>query len=474
MDEDLRDRIALFRYGVISDLVTRTLSPGEKERLLAEISEKEWDIPGTPRRKVGRSTARNWVDLYRAHGFEGLKPLVRKDAGSSRGIPDETQDLLLRLLADYPTTPFTRLIDLAHQAAPVGTGRVSYSTAHRFLKGHTTSLPSDPSASPDARAFTHEHINDLWMCDVMHGPRLVGLGRARGERTYLIAVIDDASRLITHAAFYRSEGAACLIDVLRRAFLRRGIPRRFYCDNGSAFRTRHLELVCAILNVTLIHSRPHQPRGRGKIERFFRTVRARFLTLLQAEHLQDLDVLNRVFSAWLEGEYHVSAHGGLDGETPLDRFLEDTALIRSAPEDLERLMRMTVTRRVAKDRTVRLDGRVYEAPDGYAGERVDVLYDPYDTTTAVHLRRCGEREEVRLRLVDPIANSRLRPPVTETEEPETEEPLRIPTEVGHRFRFKSATYSDASRPSIPIRSRPLFEALSELPADMNRNLEIDD
>ena len=183
-----------------------------------------------------------------------------------------------------------------------------------------------------------------------------------------------------------------------------------------------IELVCAILNVTLIHSRPRQPRGRGKIERFFRTVRARFLTLLQTEHLQDLDVLNRVFGAWLEGEYHVSAHGGLDGKTPLDRFLEDTALIRSAPEDLERLMRMVVTRRVAKDRTVRLDGRVYEAPDGYAGERVDVLYDPYDTTAAVHLRRCGEREEVRLRLLDPIANARWRPSIPETEKSEIEEP----------------------------------------------------
>jgi len=410
MNEDLRDRIALFRYGVISDLVSRVPAAGEKERLFSEICEKEWEIPGTRRRRIGRSTARNWLEQYEAHGFEGLKPIRRKDAGQSRGIPDEIQDLLLALRKERPKAPIRRLMDLVNEAGPADTPRLSPSTVYRFFAQHPLDSDDSTGEEPsDARAFVHEHINDLWMCDVMHGPRLQAPGRARGERTYLIALIDDASRLVPHAAFYRSEGAACLLDALRHAFLRRGIPRRFYCDNGSAFRTRHLELVCATLSITLIHSRPREPRGRGKIERFFRTVRSSFLPLLDAEHLQDLAALNRVFWAWLEGEYHVSPHGGLENRlTPLDRFLADTALIRPAPEDLDRLLRMSVARRVAKDRTVRLDGRIYEAPDGYAGETVDILYDPYDSTSAVHLRRRGEREEVRLRLLDPLGNARAR------------------------------------------------------------------
>lgn len=410
MDDDLRDRIALFRYGVISDLVSRVPAAGEKERLFREICEKDWEIPGTRRRRIGRSTARNWLEQYQAHGFEGLKPMRRKDAGQSRGIPDDIQDLLLALRKERPTAPITRLIDVVRQAGPADAPRLSPSTVYRFFAQHPLSSDGDAGEeAPDARAFVCEHINDLWMCDVMHGPRLQAPGRARGDRTYLIALIDDASRLVPHAAFYRSEGAACLLDALRHGFLRRGIPRRFYCDNGSAFRTRHLELVCATLNVTLIHTRPREPRGRGKIERFFRTVRSSFLPLLDAAHLQDLAALNRVFWAWLEGEYHVSPHSGLeDGLTPLDRFLADAALIRPAPEDLDRLLRMKVSRRVAKDRTVRLDGRLYEAPDGYAGETVDILYDPYDSTSAVHLRRRGEREEVRLHLLDPIVNARSR------------------------------------------------------------------
>ena len=425
MDEDLREQIALFRFGVISRLVNRPPAAGEKERLLAEISEQEWEIPGTSRRRIGRSTARNWLEHYQAHGLDGLKPLARKDAGHSRGIPDEIQDLLLSLRAERPEAPITRLIDIVREAGPPGAPRLSRSTVYRFFAQQGLGGAGRPGSGPaDAQAFTHEHINDLWMCDVMHGPRLQAPGRARGDRTYLIALLDDASRLVPHAAFYRSENAACLIDALRHGFLRRGIPRRFYCDNGSAFRTRHLEWVLATLSVTLIHSRPGQPRGRGKNERFFRSVRSAFLPLLDAAHLQDLAALNRVFWAWLEGEYHVSAHGGLaDGQSPLDRFLADTARIRPAPEDLDRLLRMTVTRRVGKDRTIRLDGRIYEAPDGYASEKVEILYDPYDSTSPVHLRRRGERKEVRLHLLDPIANARHRPVRRDAEDPSTcEEP----------------------------------------------------
>lgn len=409
MDESQREQIALFRHGVIAELISRPLAPREKEKLLCAIAQKTWTIPGSQRTRIGRSTVRDWIELYQTRGFEGLKPGPRSDTGRPRAIAEEVQDLLLALRAERPGASLDSLIRAVHlcgRFAP--TLRLSRSSVHRFFAAQAVAAPQGASAEPDAVAFTFPHVNDLWTSDLMHGPRLLVPGRRDGGKTYLYAFLDDASRMVPFAAFYLAENAACFQDALKQALLRRGLPRRLYCDNGATFRTHHLQVICATLNISLVHSRPHRPRGRGKIERFFRHVRTAFLPHLSSEILADLAQLNRVFWAWLEAEYHQTPHGGLDGQTPLDRFLHDQTLIRPAPEHLEAWLRMKVTRRVGRDRTVHLDGRLYEAPDGYAGETVEVLYDPYDPARPVHFCRKGQSAELPLRRLDLATNATLR------------------------------------------------------------------
>lgn len=409
MDNDLRESIALFRYGVISELVSRTLAPGEKEGLLESISERSWTIPGTDRTRIGASTAKDWMAQYEAMGFDGLKPLRRLDAGKSRAISEVAQDLLLKLRRERPKASVASLIRAARLSGKLSAEeRMAPSTVYRFLATHGFSTQACTSQDSDAKAFTHPHAGDLWMVDVMHGPRLFVKGRQKGAKTYLIAFLDDASRLVPYAAFYPSENSSCFQDSLKHSLLRRGVPRRLYCDNGSTFRSKHLQVVCATLNIALIHSRPGKPRGRGKNERFFRSVRTAFLPHLDDVMLTDLATLNRVFWAWLEREYHHTPHRGLEGRTPQERFLDDLEWIREAPEDLERMMRMQVQRRVAKDRTLRLESRYYECPDGFAGDKVEVLYDPYDPRQPVHIRRPGETQEHLVRLVDLHTNATLR------------------------------------------------------------------
>jgi putative transposase len=410
MDERLQEQIALFRYGVISELVSRPLAPGEKEALVAAITAKRWEIPGSRRDRIARSTARDWVALYEAMGLDGLRPRRRSDSGCSRAIPEPVQHLLLALRAERPQGSVESLIRAARLSGEVAAEvRLAPSTVHRLFAARGLATAPSPAAEPDARAFTYPHAGDLWTADVMHGPRLVVPGRRGGARTYLHAFLDDASRVVPYAAFYPAENAACFQDAFKQALLRRGMPRRLYCDNGAAYRTHHLQVACATLAITLIHSRPHRPRGRGKIERFFRHVRTAFLPHVTEEMLTDLAALNRVFWAWLEGEYHQTPHGGLEGrQTPLERFLEDQQLIRPAPEELEALLRMRVARRVARDRTVRLEGRLYETPDGFAGERIEVLYDPYEPSRPVHFRLPGDSTEHRLRPLDRALNATLR------------------------------------------------------------------
>lgn len=410
MDDNMREQIALFRHGVVSTLISGPLAPGEQEKEICRLADKQWTIPGTARTTIGRTTLREWAANYKAMGFDGLKPRLRSDAGTSRRIPVVVQDLLLAMRRERPRASVQSLIRAVRLSGKVDADvRLAPSTVYRLLAAH--GLPAKAArAEPDARAFTHPHANDLWMSDVMHGPRLLVPGRKNGAKTYLIAFIDDATRMVPFGAFYPAETAACFTEALKQAVLRRGVPRRLYVDNGATFRTRHLQVACATLNTALIHSRPYKPRGRGKIERFFRTVRATFLPHITSEMLSDLGALNRVWWAWLEAEYHHTPHGGLCGQTPLDRFMTDEALVRSSPEDLDRLLRMKVNRRVARDRTIRLQGRLYEAPDGYAGETVVVLFDPYDPARPVHMQRKGEDNEILLRRLDAVVNAKLPRP----------------------------------------------------------------
>jgi hypothetical protein len=183
------------------------------------------------------------------------------------------------------------------------------------------------------------------------------------------------SRLIPHAQFYLWENLESFRDCLLQALEKRGLPRRLYVDNGSAFRSNRLKYACARLGVALLHSAPYTPEGRGKIERFFRTVRMQLIPLL-AENLS-LEKLNEQLHTWIDGDYHQRIHS-TTGQTPLQRYLAHLALLRSAPKDLHDYFRMVVRRKVDKDRTVTVNGKLFEAPVGLIGKHVTLLYHPHD------------------------------------------------------------------------------------------------
>ena len=374
-DEELRQAVALFRYGLIADVLR--LPPGSREirRTLNEKSQRTYTIPGTRRTRVAVETMRDWLSLYRTGGFEALYPKTRTDRGRPRRMPPEVAELLVSLKTERPALSVKALIEAArergadHPLAP--------STVHRLLsrEGLLDKRPGEPVAT-DRRRFAFRYAGELWMSDVMHGPK-VSDGRRR-RKTFLIAFIDDATRVIPFAAFAHSENTTTFLPVFKHAIARRGLPARLYVDNGANFRSRQLALVCAKLGIALIHARPYQPAGKGKIERFFRTLRAAWLAHLGAEATESLDTLNRTLWAWVEGEYHQSPHRGLDGRTPLDQWALAGANVRypDPTTDLDDLFLFEVKRRVMKDRTVSLHGRVYEADAVLVGQTVTLRYDP--------------------------------------------------------------------------------------------------
>lgn len=402
------EAIALFRYGLISDVI-RPLDGEASSKLYARLrakAEGSYCIPGTRRTRVAVETLRDWIQLYQDGGFDALKPKPRKDIGSSRAIPQPVIDQLIELRDHHRTWSVAMVIDEVKKTSEEARALpLPLSTVHRLLSraGVMDKTPEEPTTK-DRRHFTFERAGEMWMSDVMHGPSVVAAGR-RKQKTYLICILDDATRIIPYAAFALSENTAAYLPILRQAVMRRGIPLRLYVDNGAAFRSHHLALVCARLATTLIHARPYQPAGKGKQERFFRTVRMRFLPALGPSDLASVDALNRRFWAWVEGDYHRAPHRGLDGTTPLDAWAMRSGDVRvPGPElDLRELFLFEQQRKIHKDRTLSLDGVVYEVDAALVGERVTVRFDPAKKGAPVDIWHRGHKVQT-ARVVDAYAN----------------------------------------------------------------------
>jgi hypothetical protein len=239
---------------------------------------------------------------------------------------------------------------------------------------HKTVQDTSPQ---DRRRFAFAHAGQLWMSDVMHGPTVAIPGRGR-RKSYLIAFLDDATRVVPYCAFALSENTQAFLPIFKQALLRRGIPQRLYVDNGANYRSQHLALVCAKLGVALIHARPYQPQGKGKMERWFRTVRAQFVSRLTAADTDSLELLNRRLWAWVEGEYHQAPHRGLEDQTPLDRWAMSAEQVRlpGAGLDLDALFLFETKRRVQRDRTVSLNGTLFEVDAALVNHTVTLRFDP--------------------------------------------------------------------------------------------------
>ena len=166
--------------------------------------------------------------------------------------------------------------------------------------------------------------------------------------------------------------------------------------------------VAASIGILIVHTPPYQPEGRGKIERFFRSVREQFLASLDPKALLSLEQLNERLGHWLDTVYHRHEHSALQ-TTPLLRWQRDIEQVRQLPRatDLRRLFFHCVDRLVRRDSTFLLKNRFFEAPSHLAGKRIEVRFDPLDLTQ-LEIYSEGKPEGM-ARLVDAVVNGLLPP-----------------------------------------------------------------
>jgi putative transposase len=409
------EKIALFRYGLIAPLVIEVLPHGEMMRRARDIAVHEHEIPFSSRRQVSVETLLIWARRYRLEGFPALAPKSRCDSGVSRVIPPQLGQLIERLKRENPhRTAATLLRELALSSGS-DTPPISAASLYRFLKEHGLTERELLNPTTVRRKFEAEYSNQIWQSDMLYGP-YVQRPEGGKRQCFLYAIIDDASRLIPHAQFYVSEGLDSLLDCLRQAVKARGIPIRLYVDNGKVFHSQQLARIAASLGILIVHSPPYQPEGRGKIERWFKTVRDQFLSNLDRKQTLTVESLNARFWAWIDNGYHVAEHSSL-GTTPLLRWQRDIEQIRQIPPttDVRRLFFYRVIRTVRRDSTFLLQNRFYEAPAHLAGQRIEARFDPLDA--AVIDIYVDDNPEGQARLVDPVINAVLPRPKSQSHEP---------------------------------------------------------
>ncbi len=362
-------RIALFRYELIQDLIDGKLSCRQRGALVRELTGKEHDGPFGEKVVVSRPTLDRWCRWWRAGGFAALVP---RPARVHPRTPAEVLDLAAAVKRE-------NLGRTATQVARILRAQSGWAPSERTLQRHFERLELHaPPPAPGVVFGRFEAVrpNEIWTGDALHGPAV------QGRKTYLFAFVDDHSRAVMGHRFGFAEDTVRLAAALRPALASKGVPESIYVDNGSAFVDSWLLRACATLGIKLVHSTPGRPQGRGKIERFFRTVREQFLIELstpEGEPVTDLGRLNRLFTAWVETVYHARVHSST-GVAPLARWQAGIThpVPTPTPAQLREAFLWSALRTVAKTATVSLHNNVYQVDAALVGRKVELVFDPFD------------------------------------------------------------------------------------------------
>lgn len=367
MEDARRREIALFRYALIRQAADADLTPAQRGQLVRALTARDHQGPDGARVRVGRSTLDRWIVAYRDGGFDALVPARR--AGKPLTAV-EVLDLAVMLKREAPERT-------AAQIAAIITASRGGAPSPRTIQRHFARTGIDQRTAGTARRtygrFEAAARNDRWTGDALHGPVIAG------RKTYLFAFVDDHSRLLVGYRWGRAEDTLRLEAALRRGLSSRGVPREIYVDNGAAFVAAPLQRACAVLGIRLVHSAPGEPAGRGKIERFFRTVRSQFLVELTQREPADLAEVNALFSAWVERAYHHRDHRETR-QSPLARFMAAGVPDVLSPELLREAFLWEAARTVTKTATVSLAGNRYAVDPQLVGRKVQCVFDPFDLT----------------------------------------------------------------------------------------------
>lgn len=400
MDDLLRDKIALFRYGIIAPLLTGLHQSRTKEDFYqdasAQIKTNYNDEPYT----VAPGTIEKWYIKYKKYGLDGLRPKKRRDEGAFRKVPEQVVKTILDYKKTFPKAPNTLIYEKLNQDGIIRKKEVSPSTINRVVNALV--LENNMQVDKDRRRYEKEHINELWCGDSSVGPYLTINGKK--TKTYMIALIDDASRMIVGIKLFENDNFVNLMSVMKSAILKYGKPKVFHFDNGKPYRNTQMELLVARIGCTIRYCEPYSPESKSKIERWFRTCKEKWMSMIDRSSFTSIEQAEISLQEFVN-RYNNDVHSSL-GKSPCERFFEEQAIIkRLSDKEIAESFYLEIQRKVSADSIINIDSKLYEVPYIYAKQRLTIRYS-YDMSEVFIVQKDNKLQPITL--VNKIENARIK------------------------------------------------------------------
>lgn len=400
--ENYRSQIALFRFSLIAPLVNDTYSESSKSEYCRNISSKKHKLPSGVETTISDKTIISWYYAYKREGYEALRPKFRSDVGISRKVPVAYVDKILELKKQMPHITGKKLYTKLVEDGYIKSSEVSLATVYRFLNNNKL----HESNQTERKAFEMEFANDCWQGDTSHGPIITIDGKK--VQTYLIQLIDDASRVIVGYDFFLRDNAINFQLVLKNAIKTYGIPKKLFVDNGTPYKNTQLFSICATLGIELIHAKAYSPESKAKIERSFRTVKDNFINCTNWDNFKSIEELKNSYRDYINSSYNTVRHSGIN-DIPRNRYNRDIEKIKFIGdiETLDKAFLHVEEKSVTSSSTIRLLKKDFEVPSKYIKQRILVKYNPLDDSTAfIYDSKNGTIETIHP--VDKVSNSKVK------------------------------------------------------------------
>ena len=407
MEKDNKRQIALFRYSVISPLITNPENYCSNNNFFEIAASKTYVDTYGRKRVISADTIERWYYKYKAKGFDGLLPQRRVDLGTSRKVSYEIYLKIEELINQYPRL---RAMDIYRELikSEISPKMCSYDTVNRIYRKIKTKTLDEQTK--ERLRYECKFSNDVWCADSSVGPYLY-IGNERIRLT-IIAFIDDATRLITGCKIYDSDNTINLIATLKSAVATYGKPKVLNMDNGRNYRSNQMSLIAARVGISLHYNPIKTPQSKAKIERFFRTLKEHWLAKINYHNFKSIEEYQTSLNDYIR-EYNNTIHSSLNGKTPVQRRNQDASIIKYLPEEnIDRDFMLEIERKVSFDSVVLIDTKEFQVPYRYSSRKIKIRYS-HDYSKAYVINGNNFEE---IKLLNKIENSQIKRKSKLTEE----------------------------------------------------------